>query len=69
MQNADAVDIHTPLHKYGVDSLLAVELRNWIMREFQAEVAVFETMGGSTFSSLGLLIAQRSGVKHPLWNV
>ena len=31
---------------------LAVELRNWIMREFQAEVAVFETMGGSTFSSL-----------------
>jgi hypothetical protein len=66
MQNSD-VDIHKPLHAYGVDSLLAVELRNWIAKEFQADVAVFETLGGSTFSTLGLLVAGRSGIKHPSW--
>ncbi len=69
MQNAEAVDIHKPLHTYGVDSLLAVELRNWIGREFQADVAVFETLGSSTLSTLGMLITQRSKTNHPVWEV
>ncbi len=68
MQDKEAVDIHKPLHAYGVDSLLAVELRNWIGREFQADVAVFETLGSSTFSTLGMLIAERSRISHPTWH-
>ncbi|KAJ5692411.1 reducing type I polyketide synthase [Penicillium macrosclerotiorum] len=63
------VDIHKPLHAYGVDSLLAVELRNWIAKEFQSDVAVFETLGSSTFSTLAMLVAGRSEVKHPLWTM
>ena len=63
----DEVDIDKPLHAYGVDSLLAVELRNWIAKEFQADVAVFEALGGSTFSTLGMLVAGRSAVKHDAW--
>jgi hypothetical protein len=66
MQGKD-IDIHKPLHVYGVDSLLAVELRNWISKEFLADVAVFETLGSSTFSTLGMLVAGRSGIKHPGW--
>ena len=66
MQNND-VDIYKPLLAYGVDSLLAVEIRNWIAKEFQADVAVFETLGGSTFSTLGMLVAGRSAVKHENW--
>jgi hypothetical protein len=61
------VDIHKPLHAYGVDSLLAVELRNWIAKEFLADVAVFETLGSTTFSTLGMLVAGRSGIKHSGW--
>ena len=61
------IDVHQPLQSYGVDSLLAVELRNWIAREFQADVAVFETQGGSTFSTLGMIVAARSAIKHPAW--
>ncbi|KAL9045613.1 MAG: hypothetical protein Q9214_001371 [Letrouitia sp. 1 TL-2023] len=61
------VDIDKPLHAYGVDSLLAVELRNWFAKEFQADVAVFETLGGATFSTLGMLVAGRSAIKHPDW--
>jgi len=68
MQGKD-IDIHKPLHSYGVDSLLAVELRNWISKEFLADVAVFETLGASTFSTLGMLVAGRSGIKHPAWAI
>ena len=68
MQDGE-VDIYKPLHTYGVDSLLAVELRNWIAKEFQADVAVFETLGGSTFSTLGMLVAGRSAIKHASWTL
>lgn len=68
LQGSD-VDIHKPIQSYGVDSLLAVELRNWIAKEFQADVAVFETQGAATFSVLGRLVAGRSGLKHVAWTM
>ena len=46
LQNGD-VDVCEPIQPYGVDSLLAVELRNWTAKEFRAHVAVFETQGHS----------------------
>lgn len=58
------VEIHKPLATYGVDSLLAVELRSWIAKEFLADIAVFEISGGSTLSTVGMLVAARSRVKH-----
>lgn len=61
------IEMHRPLAAYGVDSLLAVELRSWIAKEFLADVAVFEISGSSTFSSVGLLVAARSKVKHVSW--
>lgn len=61
------VDLQQPLHTYGVDSLLAVELRSWIGKEWRADVPVFEILGGSTFSTVGLLVAARSEVKHGVW--
>lgn len=61
------VDMDKPLTAYGVDSLLAVELRSWIAKEFLADVAVFEISGGSTFPSVSLLVAARSKAKHAPW--
>lgn len=61
------VDMQQPLHTHGVDSLLAIELRSWIAKEFSADVPVFEILGGSTFSTIGLMVAARSKVKHALW--
>ncbi|KAI0184479.1 putative polyketide synthase [Xylaria flabelliformis] len=63
----DAVDVHKPLHTFGVDSLLAVELRNWIGREVSADVAIFEILGSATFATLGTLIAKRSKINHEAW--
>ncbi|KAI1749493.1 hypothetical protein F4782DRAFT_533452 [Xylaria castorea] len=50
------------LSSYGVDSLMAVELRNYIGREFRATVAVFDIMGGVPISSIGDLVVERSTI-------
>ncbi|RYP42530.1 hypothetical protein DL767_000218 [Monosporascus sp. MG133] len=48
---------------YGVDSLMAVELRNWIDKDFQANVAVFDIMGGTSITNIGQIVASRSKLK------
>jgi len=63
------VDMQRPLHSYGVDSLLAVELRSWISRQFGADVPVFEIQGGSSLATLGILVASKSEMKHAEWTV
>ena len=68
LQNDD-VDVYKPIQSYVVDSLLAIELRNWIEKELRANVAVFETQGGSTISTLGMLVAARYKIRHPLWTM
>ena len=53
------VDGSSQLEHYGVDSLVAIELRNWISKEVGVDIAVFEILGGMTLLELGILIAQR----------
>ncbi|KAI1452810.1 polyketide synthase PksD [Annulohypoxylon moriforme] len=56
------VDTEQPLHAYGVDSLVAVELRNWIAKEFAADVPVFEIMGGRSVAVIGELVTKASRI-------
>ncbi|KAJ2994317.1 hypothetical protein NUW58_g1586 [Xylaria curta] len=56
------VDIGKPLHAFGVDSLVAVELRNWISKEFAADVPVFELVGGRTVEGVGEFVEKSSNV-------
>ncbi|KAI1653021.1 hypothetical protein F4813DRAFT_400491 [Daldinia decipiens] len=60
--SADDVELNKPLSSYGVDSLMAVELRNWIGRDFQASVAVFDIMGNVPVSAIGDLVVAKSSV-------
>lgn len=46
------VDAGRPLSAYGVDSLVAVEVRNWIAREVGVEVSVFEIMANVPMGAL-----------------
>ncbi|XXG95634.1 hypothetical protein Hte_001902 [Hypoxylon texense] len=60
---AEDVDSAKTLPDYGVDSLMAVELRNWFRADFQAQVAVFDIMGSAAnIADIGVLIANRSEV-------
>ena len=50
----ESLDSSKPLHAYGVDSLVAVELRNWCKQKLDADIAVFEILGEATFQDIGI---------------
>lgn len=59
---ANDIDSEKKLFEYGVDSLVAVELRNWIGKEFSADVPVFDMMGGATITGVGALVTKKSSI-------
>lgn len=59
--SSEDLDAGQPLHVYGVDSLISVEIRNWFQQMLKVDVAVFEILGGATVSTLS------RGVAEKLW--
>lgn len=55
----ETFDIDQPLHTYGVDSLIALEIRNWFLKALKVDVAVFEILGGSSARSLGHTVVKK----------
>jgi hypothetical protein len=49
---AEPLEPHRPLATYGIDSLVAVELRNWARRELAIEVSGLEVVGAKTLVAL-----------------
>lgn len=58
------VDFSRPLHNFGVDSLMAIELRAWFAKEFAASVPIFEILSEGSLEALGVSVA----LKSKLWN-
>ncbi len=56
----DTVDVEKPLFTYGVDSLIALEIRNWIGRVFSAEIPVLVIMSPEPISFLTAAITKKS---------
>lgn len=48
------------LSSYGADSLVAVELRNWVSKQLEVHVEIFELMSGRPIHALARLFAGRS---------
>ncbi|ORY13011.1 hypothetical protein BCR34DRAFT_481666 [Clohesyomyces aquaticus] len=48
------------LQDYGIDSLAAVELRNWLTKEMESTVPIFELLGAESLTMLATEIAGRS---------
>jgi hypothetical protein len=57
---AEDIDSSKPVHYYGVDSLVAVELRNWLAKYLEAQVEVLDIMGDGSIVSLCEKIVQSS---------
>lgn len=54
------IDRTGALEKYGVDSLVAVELRNWLVASAGIDISIFEVMQSQTIALLAQTVVQRS---------
>ena len=54
------IEVDRPVYAYGVDSLVAVEIRYWFLKEFKAQVAVFEVLRSESIRALSLLVASKT---------
>lgn len=54
------IDPGLPLSRYGVDSLVAVELRNWLVPNARIEMSIFDLMGSSSLTDLATSVVKRS---------
>ncbi|KAF4450830.1 putative polyketide synthase [Fusarium austroafricanum] len=57
----EEIDTEKPPNVYGVDSLVAVGVRNWVVTNCGVEVSVFEVLSDKTVSELAMEIATRGG--------
>ncbi|KAL9036095.1 MAG: hypothetical protein Q9214_006290, partial [Letrouitia sp. 1 TL-2023] len=54
------IDAQRPIHAYGIDSLVALEVRYWFAKEIGAEVTILEIMQAKSLRALAVLAAGRS---------
>jgi aryl carrier-like protein len=54
------IDLNQSLVSYGVDSLVGLELRNWIGKEVKADLTVFEILSGTTLNEIGKIATAKS---------
>lgn len=60
MMPLEDIDVHKSTAAYGIDSLIAVDIRNWIFREAKADVPVFEILQAFTPNALAQKIVEKS---------
>lgn len=60
MTPAEDVDLQKPMTAYGMDSLVAVEMRNWIATEMAANIPALEFLSSSSLAGLAKLIVRKS---------
>lgn len=61
------IEVSKTLQTYGVDSLLAVELRNYFAKDFNADIAVFDITGSASFEDVSLTVAKKSRFRQESW--
>ena len=64
MKGDEEIDLSSTLTALGVDSLVAIEVRNWWKQNLGIDVSVLELMGGGSIEQLGELAAKRLKDKY-----
>ncbi|OQE38549.1 hypothetical protein PENCOP_c008G00808 [Penicillium coprophilum] len=54
------INIKLPLAEYGVDSLVAVELRSWLVQSAKADISIFDLTTSQSLSALAEIIVNQS---------
>jgi acyl carrier protein len=52
MMAADDVDVAQPMIHYGVDSLISLDITNWMRKEFNLQINQMDILEGMTTASL-----------------
>lgn len=60
----EEIDTEKPLHSYGVDSLIAVEIRNWLLKDIAADVAVFDLLGNASLAEVSMMVLAKSSLRQ-----
>lgn len=55
------IDMARSLNAYGVDSLVAVTFRNWILNNYRVQLSVFDILGESAIVEMANTIAEKGG--------
>lgn len=54
--SVEEIDSGRPLQSFGVDSLVAVEVRNWLAKEAKADVTVFDILAAVPIPALAAIV-------------
>lgn len=65
MMELEDLDPSRPANSYGVDSLVAVEIRAWVFKEVKSDVSVFDILSNKPLASLAGTIAAKSTLLSP----
>jgi NAD(P)-dependent dehydrogenase (short-subunit alcohol dehydrogenase family) len=57
----EEIDMDKPPNAYGVDSLVAIGLRNWVQGSCGVEISLFEVLSDQSVGDMGTMIAKRGG--------
>ncbi|OJK01160.1 hypothetical protein ASPACDRAFT_26431 [Aspergillus aculeatus ATCC 16872] len=64
-RSEEEIDPSSPLAQFGVDSLVAVELRNWSVATVQADCSIFDVMHAASVTGLAGKMAEKSRLVKP----
>ncbi|KAL2062583.1 hypothetical protein VTL71DRAFT_5655 [Oculimacula yallundae] len=64
MRTEEEVDFNAPLADLGLDSLVSIEMRNWIRRRIGAEISVGEIVRSGNVTELGKLAQMKLVTKY-----
>lgn len=62
IMSPEDMDLDNPLHSYGVDSLKAIEVRNWLFCELKCDISVFDILSPMPLAQLITKIADKSKI-------
>jgi hypothetical protein len=65
MMELEDLDASRPANSYGVDSLVAVEVRAWVFKEAKSDVSVFDILSNDPLTALAAKIASKSSLLSP----
>ncbi|CAI7628316.1 unnamed protein product [Penicillium bialowiezense] len=65
MRPLEELDPASPISVYGLDSLVAIEIRNWITRELEANLQILEILTSPSIAALSEMIFAKSGILTP----